>query len=140
MVESIDLLGKDDCVSGDHGSKDTGKERASRWNADKEIRTLLAEIHADDGALAPSFEEYAAEKAPRLKAQPSDRLSIAQCGLKYEWLDQLNIALLAGVRECAAPTHVNQVASKRQVRMALPRTRRPNHGFRRHPAQPTYPR
>jgi xylose isomerase len=74
------------------------KEKAAQFNADKEIRALLAEINADDGSMATYFGKYSAEKATALKAQPFDRVAIASRGLKYERLDQLTIDLLLGAR------------------------------------------
>ena len=74
------------------------KEKAQKFNADKEIQELLAEINADDGALSPYFGAYTADKAAVLKAMEFDRVGISQRGLKYERLDQLTIELLLGVR------------------------------------------
>ncbi|NMC03382.1 MAG: xylose isomerase [Chloroflexi bacterium] len=74
------------------------KEKAARFNADPEIQALLAEINADDGALAPLCGAYTPEKAAALKAQPFDRRALAGRGLHYERLDQLTIDLLLGVR------------------------------------------
>jgi len=74
------------------------KEKAARFNADPEIQALLAEINADDGALAPFCGAYTPEKAAALKAQPFDRVALAGRGLHYERLDQLTIDLLLGVR------------------------------------------
>lgn len=74
------------------------KEKAAQWNADMEIRALLAEINADDGAMAPFFGAYTAGKAAALKAQPFDRTALAARGLGYERLDQLTIDLLLGAR------------------------------------------
>jgi len=74
------------------------KEKAARFNADPEIQALLAEINADDGALAPFCGAYTPEKAAALKAQPFDRAVLAGRGLHYERLDQLTIDLLLGVR------------------------------------------
>jgi len=74
------------------------KEKAARFNADPEIQALLAEINADDGALAPFCGAYTPEKAAALKAQPFDRVVLAGRGLHYERLDQLTIDLLLGVR------------------------------------------
>ena len=45
------------------------KEKAEQWNANKEIQTLLAEINADDGAMAPFFGKYSTKKAADLKVQ-----------------------------------------------------------------------
>jgi len=74
------------------------KEKAQKFNADKEIQELLAEINADDGTLSPYFGAYTADKAAVLKAMEFDRVGISQRGLKYERLDQLTIELLLGVR------------------------------------------
>ncbi len=74
------------------------KEKATQWNADKEIRALVAEINADDGTMVPFFGKYTASKAATLKAQSFDRVAIASRGLKYERLDQLTVEILLGVR------------------------------------------
>ena len=74
------------------------KEKAAQFNADKEIQSLLAEIHADDGGMNPYFGKYSAQKADALKAQTFDRVALGKRGMKYERLDQLTIDLLLGVR------------------------------------------
>ncbi|MBN2146420.1 MAG: xylose isomerase [Anaerolineales bacterium] len=74
------------------------KEKAERFNQDPEIQALLAEIKADDGAMAPYFGAYTPGKAAALKAQAFDRPAMAARGLQYERLDQLTIDLLLGVR------------------------------------------
>jgi len=74
------------------------KEKATRFNADKEIQALLAEINMDDGAMTPFFGKYGPEKADKLKKQSFDCRSISERGLKYERLDQLTIDILLGVR------------------------------------------
>ncbi len=74
------------------------KEKAARWNADKEIQQIVVEINADDGSMKQYFGKYSAEKAAALKNQTFDRSRIASRGLKYERLDQLTIEVLLGVR------------------------------------------
>ncbi len=74
------------------------KEKARRFEEDLEIQALLAEINADDGSLADLGGPYSPGKAAALKAQPFDRVTLGQRGLKYERLDQLVIDLLLGVR------------------------------------------
>jgi xylose isomerase len=74
------------------------KERAAQFNADADIQALLAEIHADDGAMAPFQGAYTAARAAALKAHPFDRAALGARGLAYERLDQLTIDLLLGVR------------------------------------------
>ncbi len=74
------------------------KEKAAKFNADPEVQAILAEINADDGAMAPYFGKYSAQKAAALKAHSFDRPAIAKRGLKYERLDQLTIDILTGAR------------------------------------------
>ena len=74
------------------------KEKARQWHADPEITGLLAEINADDGAMAAYQGAYSPEKAAALKAVPFDRQALGQRGLPYERLDQLTVDLLLGMR------------------------------------------
>jgi xylose isomerase len=74
------------------------KEKATQWNADKEIQALLAEINADDGSMNQYLSKYSAGKAEALRGQAFDRAALGRRGLKYERLDQLTIDLLLGVR------------------------------------------
>ncbi len=74
------------------------KEKARRFEEDLEIQALLAEINADDGSLSDLGGPYSPGKAAALKAEPFDRVTLGQRGLKYERLDQLVIDLLLGVR------------------------------------------
>lgn len=74
------------------------KEKAARFNADAEIQALLAEIHADDGSMAPYLGAYTPQKAQALKAHNFPVDALAQRGLGYERLDQLTMELLLGVR------------------------------------------
>ena len=74
------------------------KEKAVKWNADKEIQAIVAEINADDGSMNQYFGKYSTEKAKALKGQAFDRSVIAGRGLKYEKLDQLTVELLLGAR------------------------------------------
>jgi len=74
------------------------KEKAAQFNQDGEIQSLLTEINADDGSLAPMMGSYSSTKAESLKSKVFDRNAIASRGLQYERLDQLTIDLLLGVR------------------------------------------
>jgi xylose isomerase len=74
------------------------KEKARQWNADPEIRALLAEINADDGSTAAFKGTYSAEKAAALKRASFDRTVLGARGMAYERLDQLTVELLLGVR------------------------------------------
>lgn len=74
------------------------QEKAKQFNADTEIQSLLAEIRADDGAMAGYQGAYSAAKAVALKQHVFDRQAISQPGRAYERLDQLTNELLLGVR------------------------------------------
>jgi xylose isomerase len=74
------------------------KEKAAKWNADKEIQSVLAEINAEDKSMNQYFGKYSSEKAKALKAQAFDRAAIAGRGLQYEKLDQLTVEILLGTR------------------------------------------
>lgn len=74
------------------------KDKACRFNEDREIQALLSEINADDGSMDAFKGAFSAEKAESLKAFAFDRETIGSRGLKYERLDQLTIDLLLGVR------------------------------------------
>ena len=72
------------------------KEKGERWNADPEIKALLAEIAAADGnGAAGKFEKG---RAAQLLSTEFDRAALASKGLKYERLDQLTMDILLGVR------------------------------------------
>mgnify|MGYP000935015263 FL=1 len=74
------------------------KEKAARWNADKDIQALIAEINAGDSEMDAMLGKYSAAKVESLKKFNFDRVGIAQRGMQYEKLDQLTIDLLLGVR------------------------------------------
>jgi xylose isomerase len=73
------------------------KEKAARWNADKEIQALLSEINAkhDAGKLTKKYSEANAKKLLLLNL---DRVELAKARLPYEKLDQLTMEVLMGVR------------------------------------------
>src|SRR5437588_740199 len=73
------------------------KDKAAQWNADVEIRALLAEM-AETGHQAPPVGSYRKEDASRLLAHEFDRAALAAKGLRYERLDQLTMDILLGVR------------------------------------------
>src|SRR4030043_2170215 len=58
------------------------KDKAVQFNQDPEIQSLLAEINADDGVMAPYLGKYSPEKATKLRAQTFDRHAISSRGLK----------------------------------------------------------
>src|SRR5512139_293776 len=74
------------------------KEKTAQWNADAEIRALLAEINADDGSTRAYTGAYSREKARALKSASFDRAALGERGLSYERLDQLTVELILGVR------------------------------------------
>lgn len=74
------------------------KEKASRFDADPEIRALLQEVNADDGRMDGFDGAYNARKAAALKEYSFDLPALSQRGMMYERLDQLTIDLLLGVR------------------------------------------
>jgi len=73
------------------------KDKAASWNADPEIKTLLAEI-ASLNEKAPSIDSYRKENAASLLQQTFNRAALAAKGLQYERLDQLTIDILLGAR------------------------------------------
>ncbi len=73
------------------------KDKAARWNADAEIKSLLAEMAPANGDKQV-IGKFKKENADALLAQNFDRAALAARGLQYERLDQLTIDILLGVR------------------------------------------
>ncbi len=73
------------------------KEKASQWNNDPDIKSILAEI-AKRNSSGSDHSKFEKGKAASLLAQEFDRASLASKGLQYERLDQLTIDILLGVR------------------------------------------
>jgi xylose isomerase len=73
------------------------KDKAAQWNADAEIKALLAEIAAQSEG-AQSFATYEKANAATLLERGFDRASLSAKGLQYERLDQLTMDILLGVR------------------------------------------
>jgi xylose isomerase len=81
------------------------KEKAAQWNADPEIKSLLAEMNHEghegrEGYEADRYQigAYSNERASRLLDCDFDRAALAGKRLQYERLDQLTIDILLGVR------------------------------------------
>ncbi|HEV8366316.1 MAG TPA: xylose isomerase [Pyrinomonadaceae bacterium] len=74
------------------------KAKAEQFNADSEIKALLAEIHSSAPEDAEPLGRYSRAKAEGIKAAPVDRAQLANKPLPYERLDQLTIDILLGVR------------------------------------------
>jgi xylose isomerase len=70
------------------------KEKAQRWNADREIQSLVAEM---SGTTA-GFGKYSRQAVQTLAAAPLDRAAMARRKLEYERLDQLTMEILLGAR------------------------------------------
>jgi xylose isomerase len=72
------------------------KEKAAQWNADPEIKELLAGIGETNGNGDRT--KFSPQHASDLLSSSFDRVDLASRGLKYERLDQLTIDILLGVR------------------------------------------
>jgi xylose isomerase len=72
------------------------KEKAERWNADKEIQAILKEISADHGA--PPVGGFSKKGSGTLLKHGFDKDAMLRKRLPYERLDQLTIEVLLGVR------------------------------------------
>jgi xylose isomerase len=74
------------------------KEKAQRWNEDREIRALLNEINLGDANLEKLTKKFSPANAKRLLEAPLDRVELARARLPYERLDQLTMEVIMGVR------------------------------------------
>jgi xylose isomerase len=72
------------------------KEKACRWNHDREIQGILAELSSN--GQAPKVGDYSREGSSQLLNHVFDKDRIVQKRLPYERLDQLTVDLLLGVR------------------------------------------
>ncbi len=72
------------------------KERAARWNADREIQAIVGGLNRD--RAAPAVSRYSSSSRDALLAVPFDRTALAAERLAYERLDQLTMDVLLGVR------------------------------------------
>jgi xylose isomerase len=73
------------------------REKANRWNNDKEIQGILKEVNADD-PVSKLTRKYSGQNAKKLLNTPLDRIELARKPLPYERLDQLTMEVLMGVR------------------------------------------
>lgn len=73
------------------------KDKAARWNSDKEIQGILKQVSANRRG-APAVVPYSKSGASRLLKHVFDKDEIVRKSLPYERLDQLTIDILAGVR------------------------------------------
>lgn len=72
------------------------KEKAERWNANSEIKALLAEM-AERNRNGSALGSFDGEKSRELLSQNFDRAELSAKGLQYERLDQLTMDILLGV-------------------------------------------
>ena len=70
------------------------KEKALRWNADKEIQTILQEISSSNGA--PPVGRYSKNGSSALLSHAFDKDAMMKKRLPYERLDQVTIDILTG--------------------------------------------
>ncbi|MBA3321917.1 MAG: xylose isomerase [Pyrinomonadaceae bacterium] len=73
------------------------KEKAAQWNADAEIKAILAEINEPDEP-SPNVGKFSKNGVQALLAHDFDRQKLAAKKLSYERLDQLTMDILLGVR------------------------------------------
>jgi len=73
------------------------KEKAAQWNADPEIKAIMAGIDEMNSG-APAVGEFNKEQSTALLARNFDRAALAAKKLPYERLDQLTMDILLGVR------------------------------------------
>lgn len=72
------------------------KEKGAQWNADPEIKSLLAEIAETNGDGQPV--KFSSAHSGELLSVNFDRAGMSARGLRYERLDQLTIDILLGAR------------------------------------------
>lgn len=73
------------------------KEKAARFNADKEIQQVLSDLRARGGGQQ-TMPRFTKDGADIIKHQTLDLKAIRDHGFNYERLDQLTIEVLLGVR------------------------------------------
>jgi xylose isomerase len=78
------------------------KAKAKRFDADSEVQQLLQEINSGDATHASLLDEvrrgYSRELADKIKTASFDVERLAKRGYGYEWLDQLTVEHIFGVR------------------------------------------
>jgi xylose isomerase len=73
------------------------KEKAARWNADKEIQAIVKDINTTS-SKTPGAGKYSKKGAEALLAHKFDKEAMMDKRLPYELLDQLTVDVLLGVR------------------------------------------
>ncbi|MGF1635202.1 MAG: xylose isomerase [Phycisphaerae bacterium] len=74
------------------------KDKADRWNNDKEIQGLLKEINVQQKDLQDLTKRFSKSKAKKLLEESFDRPKLGAIDLPYEKLDQLTSEIILGVR------------------------------------------
>jgi xylose isomerase len=74
------------------------KDKAARWNADKEIQQIVKAVNVQDSGLSKLTAKYSKGNAAKLLSAPLDRVALAGDRLPYERLDQLTMEVIMGVR------------------------------------------
>ena len=72
--------------------------RAAAFDADSEVRQILADTHADPDGMGATLQGYSDKTRDRVRGLDLDIDAIAARGCRYERLDQLAIEHLLGVR------------------------------------------
>jgi xylose isomerase len=93
-----DVNGVKDFARGSMRSYLLYKEKARRWNEDKEIQGLLRDLSAVPMDGLPAIDSYSRLAADSLKAASFDRQALGERGLGYERLDQLTLEVILGIR------------------------------------------
>ncbi len=73
------------------------KEKAARFNGDKEIQSILDEL-TKGSTSAPAVGPYSTKGAKELLAHAFDRSALAAKRLPYELLDQMTMEIVFGTR------------------------------------------
>ena len=73
------------------------KEKAKRWNADKQVKALLRKINRTSKDIDALTGAFSASRAETLSALSFDRTKLADRPLPYEELDQRTMEILMGV-------------------------------------------
>jgi xylose isomerase len=93
-----DLEGVKDFARGSMRTYLVYKEKARRWNEDREIQALVRELSSVPAAGLPELGAYSPATAEALRGFAFDRKALGARGLGYERLDQLTLEVLLGVR------------------------------------------
>jgi xylose isomerase len=93
-----DVEGVKDFARGSMRSYLIYKEKARRWNEDKEIQALVKAAGNVPTDGLPSLSSYSKATTNALRTMSFDRKALGARGLAYERLDQLTVEVILGVR------------------------------------------